>query len=80
MKTCPKCKAEISYLIVRQLIVDVSEVELSEDGGFEYIDGQFEDYKSENYPQYLCPKCSEVLTMKEDEAIKIMKGEPIDGS
>ena len=72
MPKCPKCKKEIDYLKNYQSGENYDEFQLLngerdyDNKGFE-PDGRVNDYE--------CPECSEIIFIREKEAVKFLKGE-----
>lgn len=74
MPKCPKCKAEIDYLVFDRLTHICQNVLLNDEGDIEY--GDYNDGSGENdeKEEFYCPECSALIATNEKEAIKFLKG------
>lgn len=71
--TCPKCGAEISYLISRENKVEEYILWRGEEGNIHY--NKTDKYDSPTGNRFFCPKCRSKLSESREEAEKIIKGE-----
>ncbi|MEM2291638.1 MAG: hypothetical protein QXX41_00010 [Nitrososphaerota archaeon] len=71
MAICPKCKANISFLILKELRLYESD--------FTYYDGKFEEknVKMESTTKFLCPNCQQELfdITEQEKAEAFLRGE-----
>lgn len=73
MPKCPKCGAEIDYLIADRLTHIYQEVSLNDEGDLEYgdyNDGSAEDDEKE---KFYCPECNALISPSYNGAVKFLK-------
>lgn len=66
---CPECKGEITELINRQSGFNYYYMDASGN----YVHKEFQE--DNEYNEWACPLCDEVIADSEDEGIKLLEGE-----
>jgi len=76
MPKCPKCGAEINYLVYSSIYKEEAFFSINEYGDTEYERLEEIEYMPDSY--YRCPKCGETLFLDEEEAEKFLRGEEVE--
>jgi ribosomal protein S27AE len=78
MVKCPKCGAEINYLICYTINKEEAIFSINKDGELEYE--EVEEIGDIPDQRYKCPNCGEDLFLDEEEAEKFLRGEEVEVS
>jgi len=77
MPKCPKCGAEIDYLIAYTTNLAEEDIfRVDKDGNAEYEEVGLDYWDTDT--SFSCPECGKELFHKEEEAIRFLKGEKVE--
>lgn len=74
MPKCPKCGAEIDYLVADRLTHIYQDVSLNHTGDLEYGDYNEGSAENDEKEEFYCPECNALITSTYEGAIKFLKG------
>lgn len=75
MPKCPKCNAEIDYLLLFSRIEQRARFELDPSGDPQVlVEGDVPDYEDDDFE---CPECNAVLSHDRDDAEKFLRGKEV---
>jgi len=77
MPKCPKCGAEIDYLIAYTTNVAEEDIfRVDKSGGVEYDEVGFDYWDTST--TFSCPECEKILFRREEDAKKFLLGEKVE--